>query len=127
MSTDVQRSSIEKQGSTDSQLEKRDTDPRDNVLDFGGDSTLPPPPKLTLEEEHKLYRKLDLRYVRPFTKLKILTLFALYRLMPILSLMYLLSFMDRGTSIYKRCRSVHRLISYKVTLGMRKLKGSRHS
>jgi MFS transporter, ACS family, DAL5 transporter family protein len=61
MSTDIQRSSIEKQGSTDTQLEKRDTDSGDNVLDFGGDSTLPPPPKLTPEEEHKLYRKLDLR------------------------------------------------------------------
>lgn len=49
------------------------------VLDFGGDSTLPPPPKLTLEEEKRLYRKIDLR------------------LMPILSLMYLCSFLDRGS------------------------------
>jgi len=48
------------------------------VLDFGGDSTLPPPPKLTPEEEKRLYRKIDLR------------------LMPILSLMYLCSFLDRG-------------------------------
>ncbi|KZS88571.1 MFS general substrate transporter [Sistotremastrum niveocremeum HHB9708] len=47
-------------------------------LDFGGDSTLPPPPTLTAAEEKALYRKIDLR------------------LMPILSLMYLLSFMDRG-------------------------------
>lgn len=47
-------------------------------IDFGGDTTLPPPPMLTEEEEKKLYRKVDLR------------------LMPILALMYLLSFMDRG-------------------------------
>ncbi|KAF8585716.1 MFS general substrate transporter [Ramaria rubella] len=76
MSNDVKRSSIEKgdTGSTDSPLEHAEG----TALDFGGDSTLPPPPKLTPAEEHKLYRKLDLR------------------LMPILSLMYLLSFMDRG-------------------------------
>jgi hypothetical protein len=47
-------------------------------LDFGGDSSLPPPPTLSEEEERKLWRKVDLR------------------LMPILSLMYLLSFLDRG-------------------------------
>ncbi|KAI0260071.1 MFS general substrate transporter [Gloeopeniophorella convolvens] len=49
-----------------------------SVLDFGGDSSLPPPPKLTPEQELALYRKIDLR------------------LMPILALMYLLSFLDRG-------------------------------
>jgi hypothetical protein len=53
------RSSIEK-GSTESHI----TTSKDAAeLDFGGDSTLPPPPKLTGEEEHRLYRKLDLRYV----------------------------------------------------------------
>ncbi|KAF8507520.1 MFS general substrate transporter [Hysterangium stoloniferum] len=72
----AKRSSIEK-GSTNSQLEPS-VAPKGAELDFGGDSTLPPPPELTAEEEHRLYRKLDLR------------------LMPILSLMYLLSFMDRG-------------------------------
>jgi hypothetical protein len=46
--------------------------------DFGGESTLPPPPDLTPEQEKKLWRKIDLR------------------LMPILSLMYLFSFLDRG-------------------------------
>ncbi|KZP00222.1 MFS general substrate transporter [Calocera viscosa TUFC12733] len=46
--------------------------------DFGGESTLPPPPNFTPEQELALYRKIDLR------------------LMPILSLMYLLSFLDRG-------------------------------
>jgi hypothetical protein len=63
MSTDVQRSSIEKRGSTDIQLEKvahaGDTD----ALDFGGDTALPPPPNLTAEEERQLYRKVDLRCV----------------------------------------------------------------
>ena len=47
-------------------------------VDFGGDSKLPPPPKLTPEQEKKLYRKVDLW------------------LMPILTLMYLCSFLDRG-------------------------------
>ncbi|KAJ7739084.1 MFS general substrate transporter [Mycena maculata] len=47
-------------------------------LDFGGDSTLPPPPTLSTEEERKLWRKIDLKLV------------------PILTLMYLASFLDRG-------------------------------
>ncbi|KAF9039625.1 MFS general substrate transporter [Hymenopellis radicata] len=46
--------------------------------DFAGDSALPAPPTLTPEEEHRLWRKLD------------------RRLLPILSLLYLFSFMDRG-------------------------------
>ena len=53
----------------------------DGVFDFGGDTTLPPPPVLSLEQEKALYRKIDLR------------------LMPILSLMYLCSFLDRGKTI----------------------------
>ena len=32
-----------------------------SVLDFGGDSELPPPPALTPEQERALYRKIDLR------------------------------------------------------------------
>lgn len=56
------------------------------VLDFGGDATLPSPPTLTEEEEEALYRKIDLR------------------LMPILSVMYLCSFLDRGEStVYPLC------------------------
>ncbi|KAL5520958.1 hypothetical protein ACEPAF_2961 [Sanghuangporus sanghuang] len=47
-------------------------------FDFGGDSTLPPPPELSPEEVKRLYRKIDLR------------------ILPILSLMYLCSFLDRG-------------------------------
>jgi hypothetical protein len=42
-----------------------------------GDQTLPEPPQLTLEEQEKLWSKLDMR------------------LLPILSLMYLMSYMDR--------------------------------
>lgn len=48
------------------------------VFDYGGDSKLPPPPQLTAEQERKLYRKID------------------WMLMPILTLMYLCSFLDRG-------------------------------
>lgn len=47
-------------------------------IDFGGESSLPPPPVLTPEEEAKLWRKIDLR------------------LMPILSLLYLFSFLGRS-------------------------------
>ena len=54
---------------------------QEDVIDFGGDSTLPPPPVLTELEERRLYRKIDLR------------------LMPILSVMYLCSFLDRGECI----------------------------
>ncbi|KAA1475242.1 MFS general substrate transporter, partial [Dentipellis sp. KUC8613] len=50
------------------------------ILDFAGDSELPPPPQLTPEEEKRLYRKIDLR------------------LMPILAMMYLMSFLDRGNA-----------------------------
>ncbi|GAW01821.1 MFS general substrate transporter [Lentinula edodes] len=46
--------------------------------DFGGESQLPPPPDLSQEDERKLWRKIDLR------------------LMPILCVIYLMSFMDRG-------------------------------
>ncbi|KAJ3484973.1 hypothetical protein NLI96_g5276 [Meripilus lineatus] len=68
--------SMEKQG-----IEKvKEVVPNDEepVLDFGGDTTLPPPPDLTPEQERRLWRKIDLM------------------LMPILTLMYLFSFLDRG-------------------------------
>lgn len=52
--------------------------PDRDAFDFDGDSSLPPPPQLSAEEEKKLWRKID------------------FRLMPILSLMYLCSFLDRG-------------------------------
>ena len=51
-----------------------------SVIDYGGDSSLPPPPQLSAEQEKKLYRKIDLW------------------LMPILTLMYLFAFLDRGAS-----------------------------
>lgn len=57
------------------------------VVDFGGDSTLPPPPQLTADEERRLWRKVDLR------------------LLPILTLMYLCSFLDRGMSPFATCTS----------------------
>ncbi|KAI0816946.1 MFS general substrate transporter [Trametes gibbosa] len=47
-------------------------------LAYGGEDTLPPPPDFTPEQQKALYRKIDLR------------------LMPILTLMYLCSFLDRG-------------------------------
>ncbi|KII95429.1 hypothetical protein PLICRDRAFT_98827 [Plicaturopsis crispa FD-325 SS-3] len=48
--------------------------------DFGGELGLPEAPELTEAQEKKLWRKVDLR------------------LMPILSLMYLMSFLDRGNA-----------------------------
>lgn len=63
---------------SDSEKGARDEEKSLEVADFGGDSTLPPPPKLTEEEARRLYRKIDLR------------------LMPILTIMYLCSFLDRG-------------------------------
>ncbi|KAJ6594307.1 MFS general substrate transporter [Mycena capillaripes] len=69
------KASVEK--GSDSQLDTPSTGDSEH-LDFGGESSLPPPPALTAEEERKLWRRIDLR------------------LMPILSLMYLFSFLDRG-------------------------------
>ena len=51
---------------------------KDEGLAYGGEDKLPPPPTLSKEQEAALYRKID------------------WRLMPILSLMYLCSFLDRG-------------------------------
>jgi hypothetical protein len=73
--------------SLDPLAEKQDrssTSKADNskTIDFGGDSKLPPPPQLTAEQEKKLWRKIDMR------------------LMPILSLMYLASFLDRGKYMF---------------------------
>ena len=49
-----------------------------HIIAYDDDAALPSPPSFTPEQERKLYRKLDLR------------------LMPILSLMYLLASMDGG-------------------------------
>ncbi|KAH9474337.1 putative transporter C11D3.18C [Psilocybe cubensis] len=68
---------VEKKSETASIDEKRVGTPSDD-FDFGGDSMLPPPPTLTPEQQKKLWRKVDVRII------------------PILALMYLLSYMDRG-------------------------------
>lgn len=65
--------SLEKE--RDSHVEKASSE---KSYDFGGETSLPPPPTLTEAEEKKLWRKIDAR------------------LMPILALLYLLSFIDRG-------------------------------
>ena len=75
-SSDVDSASLEKKGAE--QLVKVES--ASSIMDFGGDSKLPPPPQLTPEQERKLYRKVDLW------------------LMPILTLLYLVSFVDRGMS-----------------------------
>ena len=59
------------------------------VPDFAGDSTLPPPPILSPEQERKLWRKIDVR------------------LLPMLGLMYFLSFMDRGVLSIQELTSFH--------------------
>jgi hypothetical protein len=61
-----------------SHVETASAGSKSDEIDFGGESSLPPPPPLTVEEEKKLWRKIDTR------------------LMPILALMYLVSFLDRG-------------------------------
>jgi len=71
--TMVASPTIEKDQISETQLEKATDD-----YDFGGESQLPPPPILTEAEERQLYKKIDLR------------------LMPILCVMYLMSFLDRG-------------------------------
>jgi len=70
--------SLEKDTGTESRSEKVASIDSANKIDFGGESSLPPPPILTPEQEKKLWRKIDLR------------------LMPILTAMYLFSFLDRG-------------------------------
>ena len=47
-------------------------------LAYGGDDTLPPPPTLSAEEERRLWRKID------------------WHIMPIVTVMYLCSFVDRS-------------------------------
>ncbi|KAF9075372.1 MFS general substrate transporter [Rhodocollybia butyracea] len=65
-------------GSPISPLEKEKVTDHVEKYEAKYDNQLPPPPVLSEEEERKLWRKIDLR------------------LMPILCLMYLMSFMDRG-------------------------------
>ena len=58
--------------------EKSPSDTTSETVNFGGEGGLPPPPQLSEAEEKRLWRKVDLK------------------LMPILALLYLLSFIDRG-------------------------------
>lgn len=73
--TEPDRISIEKK-----QEANVDVESSTSVTDEGLDNGEPAPPKLTPEQEKKLYRKIDLW------------------LMPILTIMYLFSFLDRGMS-----------------------------
>ncbi|KAI5118655.1 hypothetical protein M0805_002575 [Coniferiporia weirii] len=77
---DTDSSSIEKGSLSASEDAARSSEDKSKrlIVDFGGESSLPLPPTLSPEQEKNLYRKID------------------YRLMPILSLMYLCSFLDRG-------------------------------
>ncbi|KAJ7723568.1 MFS general substrate transporter [Mycena metata] len=68
----------ETKASLEKAVDSQSTGGSSDRFDFGGESTLPPPPTLTAAEERKLWRKVDLR------------------LMAILSLLYLFSFLDRG-------------------------------
>lgn len=68
----------EKRRSDSSHIETASSGLKHDGPDFGGDSSLPPPPNLSPEEEKRLWRKVD------------------RRLMPILAIMYLMSFLDRG-------------------------------
>lgn len=72
----LNRNSVEK-----IEVEHVKSDDSEETYDFGGESTLPRPPKLTPEQERKLYRKIDLRII------------------PIVTLMFLTAFLDRGTCI----------------------------
>lgn len=71
-------SPMKEKHSTDSQIETASSGSQPEKLNFGGETSLPPPPQLSPEEEKRLWRKIDTR------------------LMPILAIMYLMSFLDRG-------------------------------
>lgn len=58
--------------------DEKTTDDQSDAYDFGGENSLPPPPTLNEAQEKRLWRKID------------------GRLMPILALLYLVSFIDRG-------------------------------
>ncbi|KAI0767807.1 hypothetical protein C8Q74DRAFT_1370510 [Fomes fomentarius] len=51
---------------------------RDHPLAYGGDDKLPPPPILSVQEERRLWRRIDARLV------------------PMASILYLCSFVDRS-------------------------------
>ena len=89
---------MDKQDDHDEKLEN--VSDGDDCVDFGGESNLPPPPTLTPEAECRLWRKVDIR------------------LMPILTVMYLLSFMDRGELYeYHRTSAIWRLSCFIGNIG----------
>ena len=51
---------------------------KSQILSYGGDSELPPPPSLTTQEEKRLYRKID------------------WHIIPIITMMYLSLSVDRS-------------------------------
>ena len=59
-------------------MDNTEKPPLDATVIFGGEDDLPPPPHLSEAEEKKLWRKVDLK------------------LLPILTLLYLVSFIDKG-------------------------------
>ncbi|KAF8876866.1 major facilitator superfamily domain-containing protein [Infundibulicybe gibba] len=80
LNVSIHNASIEKARTPDVQYEDVTRWEGSQETDFGGESMLPKPPTLTPEQEKRLWRKVDLR------------------LMPILTLMYLVSFLDRGNA-----------------------------
>jgi len=57
------RADEEKKTDGDGSMGKVSSAGTEDEYDFGGEKSLPPTPKLTAEEEKKLYRKIDLRRV----------------------------------------------------------------
>ena len=62
----------------DEVMEDRDLPPSSDQVTYGGEDTLPPPPVLTLDEERRLWWKIDSRF------------------MPVVTMLYLVSFLDRS-------------------------------
>jgi len=75
---------MSEKNSAPSLVERFGEEPRfsSSDVDFGGESGLPPPPQLTPEQEQKLWRKIDMR------------------LLPILSLMYLLLWIEVRPAVH---------------------------
>lgn len=68
---------------------------------FGGEDNLPPPPTLSDAEQKKIWRKIDM--VRTHLTLLVSAMWAdtnYQRMLPILSLMYLCAFLDRGRLVF---------------------------
>ena len=101
---ETRSASIEKAGE-DSIVEVASVKPV--AIAYGGEEALPPPPDLTPAQVKALYRKIDMK------------------LMPILTLMYLCSFLDRGNIGESPYWSVRRILwgTYTHFVGNAKLQG----